>query len=374
VKVVGDDAPAWAPDGGLIAFTSFRNGRGDIYVMRPDGKAQRRLTKSAAHDDLPAWSPDSKRIAFTSDRSGNLEIWVMNADGSDQKQLTFTEWRNFSPTWSPDGRRIAFRSDRDGDAEIYSMSADGSDVQRLTFSATSDNSPHWGPDGRILFVSNRGSGSKNVLWVMNGDGSDQHRFTPTTFYWNELRPAWSPDGRRVAFQADRDGPVGNTELYVMSLDGSELQRLTVYPGKDDWPTWSPDGTEIVFARGPSQFQNEVYLVAAGGGRARELTLPRLTAVNFATIPARPVAGRHVTVLYDVIEESGADRVSPTVSCSARLGKKPLRVRKRSFDAYSGRASCAWFMPVTATGKVLAGTIAVGGPSGTISRRFSVRVR
>ena len=65
-EVVGNDAPAWSPDGTQIAFTSFRNGKGDIYVMHPDGSDQTRLTTSAAHDDLAAWSPDSKHIAFTS--------------------------------------------------------------------------------------------------------------------------------------------------------------------------------------------------------------------------------------------------------------------------------------------------------------------
>ena len=58
IEVVGNDAPAWSPDGTRIAFTSFRNGRGDIYVMRPDGSDQKRLTTSDAHDDLAAWSPD----------------------------------------------------------------------------------------------------------------------------------------------------------------------------------------------------------------------------------------------------------------------------------------------------------------------------
>jgi hypothetical protein len=108
-EVVGNDAPAWSPDGTEIAFTSFRNGKGDIYVMRPNGKNQQRLTTSDAHDDLAAWSPNSKQIAFSSDRTGQLEIWLMNRDGTDQRQLTFDEHRDYGPTWSPDAKRIAFR-------------------------------------------------------------------------------------------------------------------------------------------------------------------------------------------------------------------------------------------------------------------------
>jgi Tol biopolymer transport system component len=374
IEVVGNDAPAWSPDGTEIAFTTFRNGKGDIYVMRPDGSNQRRLTTSPAHDDLAAWSPDSKQIAFSSDRTGQLEIWVMNRDGSDQRRLTFDDARDYGPTWSPDGKRIAFRSDRDGNAEIYSMAANGSDEQRLTNSPSSDNSPRWGPDGRIVWVSDgRGNGSKTSLWVMNGDGSNQHRLTPASFFWNEARPTWSPDGKRLVFQADRDGPVGNTELYSMAADGSDLQRLTTYPGKDDWPTWSPDGKTIAFARGPSPYQNEIYEMNADGSDTREITLPKLAGLQFGVKPSPPKAGKSLLVVYDVIEQSGADRVSPTVACTARIGTRPLQERTRNFDEYSGRASCAWMIPKAAKGKRLTVRIAVTGPAGTISRQFSARV-
>lgn len=372
--VTGDDSPSWSPAGDEIAYTSFQHGLGDIYVMHPDGSGKRQLTTDPAYDDIPMFAPDGKRIAFVSNRSGSLQIWVMSADGSDQHRVTNSSGTNYFPTWSPDGSRIAFRSDRDGNPDIYSMRADGSDVKRLTNDPSIDFSPNWGADGRIVFVSNRTTGGKSSLWVMNGDGSDQHRLTPRDFVWNETSPVWSPDGKRILFQADRDVPAGNREIYVMNADSTGLKRLTRYPGQDNWPTWSPDGRQIAFARGPTPYRNEIYAMDVDGTHQRELTLPTLGGVDYGSIPELPKAGRLVTVVYDVAEESGADIGAPFVSCSGRIGNRPLHLARRRFTARTGRAACTWKLPRTAHGKRLTGLITVTTPTGTLKQRFNFAVR
>jgi Tol biopolymer transport system component len=260
-KVVGNDAPSWSPDGSRIAFTSFRNGKGDIYVMNADGSRQRRVTTSPAHDDLASWSPDGTRIAFVSDREGGqADIYVMDADGSDVTRLTTDPGGDYAPTWSPDRTRIAFWSNRDGNTNIYSVNVDGSGEHALTTDRANDHSPRWGPDGRIIWVSTRNTGIKQSLYVMNGDGTDQHRLTTRASFWNESRPTWSPDGSRIAFLADRDFPLGNTEIYTIGADAAGLTRLTTYPGKDDFPVWSPDGRRIAFSRGRSTLAGEIYVM------------------------------------------------------------------------------------------------------------------
>jgi dipeptidyl aminopeptidase/acylaminoacyl peptidase len=370
--VVGNDAPSWSPDGRSIAFTTFRNGDGDIYVMDTGGGDQHRLTSNPAHDDLPTWSPDGSRIAFVSNRAGNLEIYVMDADGSNQTRLTFLPGADYEPTWSPDGKRIAWRSDRDGNPEIYSMNADGSDQIRLTDNPASDYSPTWGADGRIAWVSNRGTGAKTSLYLMNADGTDVHRVT--NGFWNELRPAWSPDARLIAFQADRDPPLGNQELYVVAPDGSGLRRLTRYAGKDDFPTWSPDGKMIAFARGPSPLTHEIYSMRADGGGIHELTLPRLAVVAFLRSPLYPVAGRPFEVVLAASEVSGADIGILRITCTARLDGTAFRVTARRFVEQWGRATCVWRIPRTARGKLLTGKISAASPASEVWRTFSFRVR
>jgi Tol biopolymer transport system component len=371
---VGNDAPSWSPDGKSIVFTSFRNGKGDIYVMDARGGGQRRLTSAVAHDDLPTWSPDGTKIAFVSDRAGNLDIYVMNADGSDQTRLTFASGSqsNYGPTWSPDGKRIAWRSDRDGNSEIYAMNADGSDQKRLTNNPASDYSPAWGRDGRIVWISNRDTGAKTSLYLMNADGTNPHRVTGG--FWNELRPAWSPDGKLIAFQADRDPPVGNQEIYVVAPDGSGMRRLTTYPGKDDFPAWSPDGKTLAFARGPSALTHEIYAMSSEGASVRQLTLPQLEVVAFLWTPIRPVPGGQFEIVLGAAEVSGADIGILRVTCTARIGGKLLRLATKRFVELSGRATCIWKVPKDAHSKLLKGTISARSSASLASRTFSFRVR
>ncbi len=111
--------------GAQIAFTSYRDGNAEIYVMDADGSNLRNLTRNPARDYAPAWSPDGGRIAFTSDRDGNWEIYVMDANGRNLRNLTKNASTDDAPSWSPNGEQIAFDSDRDGNSEIYVMEADG---------------------------------------------------------------------------------------------------------------------------------------------------------------------------------------------------------------------------------------------------------
>ena len=93
-----------------IAFTSFRDGNREIYVMDADGSNLRNLTRNPALDYAPAWSPDGGQIAFTSDRDGNWEIYVMDAKGRNLRNLTKNASTDDAPSWSPNGEHIAFAS------------------------------------------------------------------------------------------------------------------------------------------------------------------------------------------------------------------------------------------------------------------------
>ena len=281
-----DRSPSWSPDGKRIVFTSQRDGNWEIYVMDADGSNPRRLTENPKNDQFPSWSSDGERIAFMSDRDGadlHFDIYVMDADGGNPQNLTNNPFDERYPSWSPDGERIAFSARREGNFEnkfgityeIYVMDDDGGNLQRLTNNLTEDQYPAWSPDGkRIAFSARRDGHFENQLgityeiYVMDADGQNEQRLTENQ--QNDWFPSWSPDGERVAFAADRKGDFANFEIYVIDNDGGNQRRLTENR-VDDWsPSWSPDGERIAFM---SELDGnpEIYVMDNDGGNQQNLT-------------------------------------------------------------------------------------------------------
>ncbi len=257
----GDWSPVWSPDGRRVAFVSNRDSDGppfpghmpqindEIYAVNADGTGTIRLTDNDFEDSAPACSPDGRRIAFVSERDGNADIYAMNADGTDITRLAGNDYDDYAPVWSPDGRRIAFVSHLltpfptgDGgklhflSSEIYAMNADGSDLTRLTNNDLEDRNPAWSPDGhRIAFVSSPGHAHAWVS-VMNADGSS---VTPLV---SGHEFAWSADGQRIAvgdYPGDGDIVNGDNEIYMATIDGSEITQLTDNDHYDGAPSWRP---------------------------------------------------------------------------------------------------------------------------------------
>ncbi len=192
-------APTWSPDDALIAFARgleggasgesltdqvapSRNDDAEIHVMRSDGTVETQLTDNHAFDINPAWSPDGQLIAFTSDRAGAQQIYVMRPNGGEQRKLTddpvafHTELR---PAWSADGATIAFVAERDpplGNTEIYVVDANGHNVRRLTRNKVYDDWPAWSPDEELAISRGR-SILRPEIYVMSAAGTVARRVT-----------------------------------------------------------------------------------------------------------------------------------------------------------------------------------------------------
>jgi TolB protein len=264
--------PAWSPDGRTLAFESVRNGINGVYAVNADGSGQRRLARSG---HAPAWSPDGRKLAFFS----GPPIYLMNADGSEHRILANPRLggRKGSLAWSPDGRKLAFLAHRDcvQFCGLYVVGSDGSGLRNLTSKLDTGygkdsgrvSDPAWSPDGRKLaFVRpNTLFGDWEPIYVVKADGSGLRNLTPKPvgIY---ATPAWSPDGRKIAFVSDRDG---NSEIYVMNANGSGQRSLTRNPAYDADPSWSHDGQKLAFVSNRNGSYG-VYVMNADGSVQRRL--------------------------------------------------------------------------------------------------------
>lgn len=224
--------PVWSPDARSIAYTSYRRGAPDIFVMRIYEGTSQNPTGGKGSNFLPMFSPDGRSIVFMSSRDGNPEIYAMSADGSNVRRLTNHPANDATPTWSPTGNQIAFTSDRSGTPQIYVMNADGTGLRRITTNESYADRPTWSPApfNEIAYSAQTGRGYDIKIFDLATSQTRQITFSEGS---NES-PAYAPNGRHLAFTSTR---AGNVNVYTIGRDGKNPRQIT-REGNNYFPNWS----------------------------------------------------------------------------------------------------------------------------------------
>jgi serine/threonine protein kinase/Tol biopolymer transport system component len=259
-------AATWTPDGQQIVYA-----RGsDLYQVKSDGTASRKLVAVSGTPGSPRWSPDGSRLRFDLQDTIAISLWEVGADGSHPHPL-LPGWNNppseCCGSWTPDGKYFIFQSSRGGNPNIWTIREKGSLFEgpshqpiQLTFGPLNFYSPILAEDGKRLYVI----GDQARGEVVRYDLKTQQFVSYFSGVSAELLD-FSKDGEWVAYISFPDG-----SLWRSKLDGSQRLQLTFPPMRSHLPRWSPDGKRIAF---PVQVPGrpwKVYLVSSEGGSPQQV--------------------------------------------------------------------------------------------------------
>ncbi len=339
---------AVSPDGETLAFAGCRRPSAfsscDLYV-RPiaDGEPRRLTFQNGALEGL-AWTPDSREIIYTMD--GRM-YRIPAVAGMQPGRLEFLSQDDVIGRFaypslarsSPGGnvRMTYVRSVRDVDIWVTETDEEAGSphsYHKLIDSAGMDQYPAFSPDGRkIAFYSDRPAGDR-ALWVSDSDGSNPRQLTPSTFRVSDsARPAWSPDGLKVAFRAST--PEDSAfHIYTVPLEGGVPQRSTT--GDDESkPAWSRDGLFIYFLSNESG-QGEVWRAPSDGSSPGGMPVNEMLSWSYAESPD----GRF---LYFCGVEKPGTAYGSLWRMPVEGGAKEEILRPFSFDALHFRQEGLYFM-------------------------------
>jgi len=251
------------------------------------------LTAEGVSSTHPRWSPDGKFLAFLSARNGGkTQVWLLNRLGGEAQRLTDTvqDVQDFS--WSPDGRRLALVL-RDPSPEELAAAKSNAQTAAHSSEASDSESKVQSPKTKRPWIIDRLQFKQDEVGYLDRRRTHLYVFTLssksltqiTSGDFDDSEPAWSPDSKLIAFTSNRSTPDAdrtyNTDIWTVAADntdkGAHLTQVTTNPGSDSSPAWSPDGKWIAYVTqlDPKLFDyatRHLAIVRSSGGEASILTL------------------------------------------------------------------------------------------------------
>jgi dipeptidyl aminopeptidase/acylaminoacyl peptidase len=289
IREVSD--PQLSPDAQSVAYTV------KTLLLKEDKSEERIWSVPAAGGDVipmtaegvssshPRWSPDGKYLAFLSARNeGKTQIWLLNRTGGEAQHLTDTPQDVDDFVWSPDSTRLVVVLRDPSEEELAAAKTKEKEKDADDKDKKPKTKKPWVIDRLQFKLDEVGYLDRRRTHLYVLDLTTKALTQITSGDYDDAQPAWSPDGRLIAFASNRSKPdpdrTYNTDIWVVAANnpdkGSHLTQITTNPGEDSSPAWSPDGKLIAYTTqlDPHLFQYATHHVAvspSSGGPARVLT-------------------------------------------------------------------------------------------------------
>ena len=273
--------PTRSPVSDHVAYVSAKTGADEVWLWSPDGPPDRQLTRLGARIEAIGWAPDGDALAVASSARGTFDVHRVEVATGATRRLTNDPRYEVYPQFTPDGRIIYVRLNETWtDHDVILMNGDGSEP-RVVLQDRDCFDYHYGrtfghplvsPDGRwFLFRSDR-SGWFNVWIAPVEGGGDPRQIAPAEA--DQSDAVWSPDGGSIAYVENHNGTL---DLRVVAVDADEATfgepRVVVAPeiGVCQAPAWSPDGRRLAYLQGDVHCPNDVWVVDVETRERRSLT-------------------------------------------------------------------------------------------------------
>jgi serine/threonine-protein kinase len=310
-SLVGGGDFAFAQNGNFIYLSGGRTTPGyPILWLDSTGKTQPFQSRADVYF-TPRFSPDGKRLAFVTATAHGSDISVRELDRDIPRRLTFLPGQNVQPVWTPDGENIVFRLLSPTAAGLYMIRSNGSgEPRRLTDGKLQETPYSFSPDGKRLAFYALGTGGSFDIYTaaMEGDSDHPRLGKPDVFLStssSEISPAFSPDGRWLAYASNQSGTF---ETYVRAFPGPGGQ-WQISSGGGQLPVWSRNGRELLFRALDGRIMAVGYRASSdlfNAYKPRAWSDVRVRFVgNLSTYDLAP-DGKRVVMLPS--EETSSDRV------------------------------------------------------------------